>query len=142
MGDHIRVNANRYAREYKATLKAAGLCPNCKGTPDPGHVYCRKCLAWFARYNKTNKRAKYSWKRMRQRRVNRGVCGLCGKRPLDLQTMCRPCADRKRQQGLKYRKTTKKLRCSMCGELGHQKRSCPLRFRVDIVHYGTMRHDV
>lgn len=77
-------------REYKIKNRKKalrkGLCGSCWDKPVvPGRTMCRNCISSTYR-----------------RRIMNGLCGICGKRPLETEVLCRPCADKMKKKRLAY----------------------------------------
>jgi len=120
-------------REYYEQLKAAGLCPACKGEPQPGRVYCRPCLERIngsaAARPESRKEAWRRYARARQRGLKaQGLCVTCGVRPQNRTLRCEGCErDYNRRYGGKNRKGNGKYTCSVCRRPGHNVITCPTR---------------
>jgi predicted RNA-binding Zn-ribbon protein involved in translation (DUF1610 family) len=84
-----------YKKHYRLKMLKRGLCGTGCGRPViPGKTYCVTCNAWTQR-----------------QRYIKGLCGTCGKNPIDFQrsiALCTKCLDQNRHYSLKYRRARKK----------------------------------
>jgi hypothetical protein len=142
---HRREQLNRASRARYRIKRQRGQCviDGCYVRVPKG-ITCPLHKARLKRYNKkcsSRQQARLS-KNKGQRelyalRKRLGVCVDCGCDDLATPTRCQ--AHRERFNNRFPRKTTK--RCSVCRELGHEIRTCPLRFKrdVNVIEYATAR---
>lgn len=136
----LRSRSLKRSRERHATLKAAGLCPKCKGTPRPGQTYCATCRDYIAA--KTAGTVKERQARCWQKRRREGRCTECGRgRPAIVKAgpkagqvglTCLGCRARKRLTNAAWDRRNGRVkgpaqRCSGCGTPGHRRTTCPRR---------------
>lgn len=78
-----RENRN-YKKELREKAYTFNLCLACmKNKPMKGHTYCRKCIS-----------ATY------RRRIRKGLCGTCGKKPIEKKrsmSQCKKCLDKNKK---------------------------------------------
>lgn len=86
--------------EYRARLKAAHLCRDCKQQDAytlGGRTYCADCAEKYAarkrEFRIANKaRVRESWQRSKAKRIERGVCIYCGRhKPKPGNLVCNIC---------------------------------------------------
>lgn len=141
----------RYAaneREEYQLLKAAGLCPRCKGPPKPGRVMCAACIADVIAYGKRHhaeQRARHRRYRKEQfhARKQAGLCVLCGRARAGDTQKCEPCRLAYNERHRPGATTGKAYTCALCHGKGHDKRTCPVPAAVEhtltIEHYAAAR---
>ena len=96
-------------KEYRERRIAAGFCGRCKRPARKGIRHCQKCLNKIRDYQKKNiiihniTRA-----RRRAKKATKGVCVVCGCRPVMINMRCcQRCSDRNKKNKKIYRKKYK-----------------------------------
>lgn len=100
-----REKKKAYCKERYNWYKSMGICPNCGQNPAwKGHIFCLECRfkdieKHRERYRKnTNiikEKNKESLKKLRQKRIEAGICTVCGKRkPVEGLKYCDQCRKR------------------------------------------------
>lgn len=129
--------------------RSLNLCPKCRN-PVNDRAYCTSCTkkktATTANWRVAN-RKKYlkqqvrHSKRKRDKRLENNRCGDCGKEPIFTLTLGRKCLAKMRARNRKP--NAEKRTCRLCKGTqlpDHRNRlGCPLRFRVSVDEYATMR---
>lgn len=120
------------ARYYE--LKEHGICPRCKQDAPPGRVFHKDCQ------RATNAAAKRSKKAWGKRKLEEGLCRICGRNPLATQTNCDDCRRRVNERMRLKRGKVCRIKCGLCKQPGHDRRTCRLRYSVSVVPYATARN--
>jgi len=118
---------------YYRELKRLGICPRCKTDVPAGRVYHKHCQRAI------NAKANASKNAWRTRKLEAGLCIACGNAPLVTQTMCDACRRRHNGKARYTRTTDRRPKCLLCRDRGHNKRTCPRRFRVNVIEYAVAR---
>lgn len=137
-----------FDRKHYDLLVAHGLCPGCKGTPRPGRKFCPECSKkgtdYARQWRKDHPGRDAKWARkLRGKRKLRGDCTRCGKKA-ERGAYCAACLAY--SASLRNPNPKKGYTCSLCKgteqPARHDRRSCPLRFKVDIIAYASARQAV
>ena len=104
--------ANRRAR----ARRAAGVCAGC-GAADPRGRYCPNCLEVDRARTQRRRRRQTSESRLRQRRVDAGLCPRCEAPAATGRKMCAGClTDKRLARAALVASWSAAGRCSKCGD--------------------------
>jgi hypothetical protein len=139
-------------RELREKAKAKGYCWVCRARPDkPGRSNCQHCLdlqkAKKARWRSEGRcvscckphdrgthhcvectRARAA--RFGEKKAASGTCWRCRYPAAEGYSMCLPCKEKQRVAALKRNPAQKVYHCRVCGQVGHNARSCGFATRA------------
>lgn len=134
-----------YKRESRLLAKSLGVCTRCfKNDAQEGFAYCASCRSVV---NSAPSRSTNYRPRWEQKHVKAGRCKRCGNEPLASTRYGVKCLRKFRAATSKDRPVSPIRWCSLCSKAGrerkpgdrHNARSCPFRFKIDVVEYATAR---
>lgn len=127
----------KWARDRYWAHKLAGICVHqtCKDPPAPDELRCERHLAIWRKGSRAWQHSargrevqRYHLRKRSNQRREAGLCVKCGAEELATETLCQKCRAYYSAYWQKHANPKRKRRpCGTCGELGHNRISCPKR---------------
>lgn len=142
-----------YCKERYDFLKSLGICVACgQNSAWKGHVYCLECRfknnercrkSYYKNIDKIRARKSESDKKLRQKRIDAGLCAVCGKRkPVEGLKYCDVCRKKINARDNQRRDLKREVpvflygdgkHCSRCGKpVLEGSKLCPAHYKMSV----------